>query len=688
MDEELKKQKAIKTKNFIIRIIMAFLVVAALAMLFILFKNQILEILKLAKAGKKEELADFINEKGIYGALLIMLLEAIQMVVVFIPAEFVQISAGVSYPIWQAILICMAGVVLGASIIYFLVNVLKYEGRASKKASNQLGAIERTQKKKRNAQILMYILFIMPAIPFGAICYYGSNKKIPFHKYVLTCATGVIPSIATSWVMGRVGIHTIATNPKNVVWIVLAVVFLAFLLLFTLGFILKKIFFSSEVGKYTPNSMYVIFRLLTNILVRFSRKVVYNRDRCDEILGPSLILVNHQSNLDVGLVTNLLKDYELTIVANKHFERNLSGAMAKKNLKFIYKKLFYLDLSAAKSIIGAINQGRYVLLFPEGRLTTDGTYMESIADTAKLLKKLGAQIVFVNIQGNYFVRPKWALKLRRGQTSVYIKDIINPDDLVNMTLDDVKKALNDNLIVDDYKYIEDNKLSYKSKDMTLGLDGILYKCPHCGQEFKMSTYKNHIKCEACGYEVLLNNKYEFKYEMSFGKIDNNESHIKTIVDWNKYQKESVKKELADLDNYKFVCDVNVTRYDNRLKYLDIKGEGKFVIDKDGYTFEGFLMEIEEHDKILVNLKNKKPKNRVRKYYKFTIPFDKIEGIPFSSIENEFELYYNDNLYYFYPSTKAKGLCAKISLMGDYFRDNYFYPVKANENHLNNKATQK
>ena len=679
MDIDLKKQKATRTKNLIIRIIMAFLVVAALVMLFLLFKNQIVQIIKLAKEGKDDELADFLNEKGIMGTFLIILLEAIQMVVVFIPAEFVQISAGVSYPIWYAILICMAGVVLGASIIYFLVNVLKYEGRASKKANNQLGAIERTQKKKRNAQILMYILFIMPAIPFGAICYYGSNKKVPFHKYIFTCATGVIPSIATSWVMGNVGKNVYINNPKNVVWVVLIVVFLAFLLLFTLGFILKKIFFSEDVGKYTPNALYSVFRVISNILVRTTRRVVYNRDRCDEIVGPCVILVNHQSNLDVGLIVNFLKDYELTVVANNHYARTLWGRLAKKNLKFIYKKLFYADLDAVKNIIGAIKQDRYLLLFPEGRLTTDGDYMDSINDTAKLLKKLNAQLVFINIQGNYFIRPKWSIKKRRGQTSVFIRDIINPDKLETMTVDEIRVAMDTNLKVDDYQYIKDNNLHYKSKDMTLGLDGILYKCPHCEKEFKLSTYKNHIKCNACGYEVMLTNKYEFKYEMSFSKLNRDKKDIKTIIDWNNFQKEALKKELDNIDDYKFSCDVNVIRYDNRIKYLDIKGEGLFTIDKEGYTFEGFLMAIEESEKILARLNNKKPKNRVRKYYKFTIPFDRIEGIPFSSIDNEFELYYNGKLYYLYPSIKVSGLCAKISLIGDYFRDRYYLQNKQSEN---------
>ena len=53
-----------------------------------------------------------------------MLVEALQEVVVFIPAEFIQISSGLSYPFYIALLLCDLGACLGATIIYVLVNLI------------------------------------------------------------------------------------------------------------------------------------------------------------------------------------------------------------------------------------------------------------------------------------------------------------------------------------------------------------------------------------------------------------------------------------------------------------------------------------------------------------------------------------------------------------------------------------
>ena len=143
---------------------------------------------------------DLLMDRGFIGFLTVTLIEALQMVVIFIPAEFIQLTSGMSYPWWLAIILCDLGVILGSSIIYSLVNVFRFN-RGALKQKDRIHEVERLAKAK-SAQAFMYLLFIMPIIPFGAICYYGSGKKMPFRRYLFTCATGVLPSIGTSILMG------------------------------------------------------------------------------------------------------------------------------------------------------------------------------------------------------------------------------------------------------------------------------------------------------------------------------------------------------------------------------------------------------------------------------------------------------------------------------------------------------
>ena len=72
-----------------------------------------------------------LTDKGFLGYATVSLIEALQMVVIFIPAEFIQLSSGMSYPWWLAIILCDIGVILCSSIIYLLVNLFNFSGNAS-----------------------------------------------------------------------------------------------------------------------------------------------------------------------------------------------------------------------------------------------------------------------------------------------------------------------------------------------------------------------------------------------------------------------------------------------------------------------------------------------------------------------------------------------------------------------------
>ena len=189
-----------KTKNIIGKIVIFILAAGVLCLLLFFLKDIVFPFIKLEVENDMEGAKQLLLEKGVFGYITVSIIEALQMVVIFIPAEFIQLSSGMSYPWYIAIIFCDIGVLIGSSIIYFIVNVIKYNPTL-KKSNSKIRKYEK-KIKTNNTIILMYILFIMPIIPFGAICYWSSNKKIPYHKYVFTCATGVIPSIATSILMG------------------------------------------------------------------------------------------------------------------------------------------------------------------------------------------------------------------------------------------------------------------------------------------------------------------------------------------------------------------------------------------------------------------------------------------------------------------------------------------------------
>ena len=118
-----------KTKKKIIeRIVILTIAISVLAILVIFLKDIVFPFLKMEANKDYEGAKELLHSKGFLGYVTVSLVEALQMVVIFIPAEFIQLSSGMAYPWWIAIILCDIGVVLGSSIIYFLVNIFKFDG--------------------------------------------------------------------------------------------------------------------------------------------------------------------------------------------------------------------------------------------------------------------------------------------------------------------------------------------------------------------------------------------------------------------------------------------------------------------------------------------------------------------------------------------------------------------------------
>ena len=236
------------------RIIILVSVIAAVT-LFVLFLSDILiPYIRLEINNDVEGARELLVDKGVLGFLSVVLVEALQMVVVFIPAEFIQISSGLSYPFYIALLLCDLGACLGATIIYVLVTTFRFSSEAYEKNERKIEKLAARVKKDRGTQLLLYLLFIMPLIPFGAICYYGSYSKMKYRRYIFTVATGVIPSIVTSNLMGMAARYFIGNDLP--LWVlILIIIGLAGILLTVLFLFLNKVILRQNAG--TPDSAFL-----------------------------------------------------------------------------------------------------------------------------------------------------------------------------------------------------------------------------------------------------------------------------------------------------------------------------------------------------------------------------------------------------------------------------------------------
>ena len=163
-------------------IIIAAALLAVIALFTFFLKDILVPYVRMEINNDLDGAKELLRSRGVFGFLTVVLVEALQMVVVFIPAEFIQISSGLSYPFPVALLLCDLGVCLGATIIFILVRTFKYSSSAYEKNKVKIDKLSSKQKSDKSVVMFLYFLFFMPLIPFGAICYYGSSTRLKYGR--------------------------------------------------------------------------------------------------------------------------------------------------------------------------------------------------------------------------------------------------------------------------------------------------------------------------------------------------------------------------------------------------------------------------------------------------------------------------------------------------------------------------
>ena len=393
------------------------LLLAVILLLFAYFlKDILIPFLRLELRKDVSGAQELLRDKGWLGAIAVTLVEALQMVVIFIPAEFIQISSGLSYPFYIALLLCDLGVCLGASIIFVLVRAFHFHSSAYARTGRRIDRLS-AAVHQRSAVLFMYLLFFMPIIPFGAICYYGSLKKLSYGKYLRTVATGVIPSIIVSNLIGAAG-EAFLLRDLSLGWLTLIIVLLAAALFAVIYAFLRHFIFKECDG--TPDSpVYALIFFLTRLLHGRRPRPVIDDALLREVEAPYILLANHQSFFDYYYLYQMAHPKNPTFVVNRYYCTLPVLKHVGKKIGIIPKRLFTAEAGPALGILRMLRKGYPVVIFPEGRLSPDGRTNPIAEPGGAFYKRLGVDLVLVRITGAYFSNPKW--RARRFRTTVSVR---------------------------------------------------------------------------------------------------------------------------------------------------------------------------------------------------------------------------------------------------------------------------
>ena len=244
----------------------------------------------------------------------------------------------------------------------------------------------------------------------------------------------------------------------------------------------------------------------------------------------------------------------------------------------ICKRKFTNDIKLIKHINHVVNVNKDILvLYPEARYSLIGTNAVLPASLGKLAKMLKVPVVTLRMHGNYLNSPVWNLKKRKNRIEADMTLLFTGEQAAELPVDEINDKINEAFYYDEYKWQWENKIRITYKDNAKGIHKVLYKCPNCMTEYRMTSYGTTIECKHCLKKGALTEYRELKSTDGI-------SYFQFSSQWYEFEREEVRKEI-EAGTYFFEDEVIADSLPNSKGFIRL-GKGTLRHDMNGFTFRG------------------------------------------------------------------------------------------------------
>ena len=145
-----------------------------------------------------------IDDMGFFGLLLLFGLQILQILLVILPGEPFEVLAGMCYGAWGGWLFITLSVFITTTIIFFTVRKLgkKYLYNFFQRERVDKIMKSKALKNPRNLEIILCLLFFLPATPKDLFVYIGGLLPIKPLRFILISTFVRFPSVITSTMVG------------------------------------------------------------------------------------------------------------------------------------------------------------------------------------------------------------------------------------------------------------------------------------------------------------------------------------------------------------------------------------------------------------------------------------------------------------------------------------------------------
>lgn len=191
----MEKEKVKKIRKIIFFLLLVVFVA-------IIFKLSPLFISLSSKEGR-ENFSHNITSLGYAGAWQIILLEICKVVVVFLPAEPIELLSGMCYGPLMGTLFIYIGVAFSTIVVYLAVHKYGLAMVEDIVAEEKLNKVRDLMENNSNKmETILFVLFFLPVVPKDFLTYVGSLLPMGMKKFLFITLFARFPAIISSTIVG------------------------------------------------------------------------------------------------------------------------------------------------------------------------------------------------------------------------------------------------------------------------------------------------------------------------------------------------------------------------------------------------------------------------------------------------------------------------------------------------------
>lgn len=145
-----------------------------------------------------------VTTSGLYGLLLLFIIQVAQIFLFILPGEPIEILAGMCYGwFWGTIFIMISSAII-ATLIFWLVRKIGKQFVYDFSDEEKIKKIENNKilQNPKKIELALFILFLVPGTPKDLLTYLAGLLPIKMSRFIVISTIARVPSIVTSTIAG------------------------------------------------------------------------------------------------------------------------------------------------------------------------------------------------------------------------------------------------------------------------------------------------------------------------------------------------------------------------------------------------------------------------------------------------------------------------------------------------------